>query len=92
MIEFGEAKEKSNYYERLKGLFETEIPKLVNFKEIASRDKDVDTGGAGEQLNAIVLKKMADNKDLDFNKAFAEAQVENPELAKEYVREMKEVA
>jgi hypothetical protein len=89
IIEFGETKEKAALYDRFKALWETEIPKLVHFGEIATRDKD--TGGAGGKLAELVRKKMNENKELNYSAAFAEAQRENPDLAKEYAAEFKEV-
>jgi len=90
VIEFGEGdgKEKATPYDRLKGLFEKEIPKIVEFKELASRDKDVGAGSAGAKLSKITADKMKEDKALEYSAAFAEAQRENPELAEEYAAEM----
>ncbi len=89
VIEFGETKEKATLYERFKALFEKEFPKLVEFGEIARRDKDVDGGKAGEKLAALTKKKMEAKKDLAYGAAFAEVQSENPELAAEYAAELR---
>lgn len=88
-IEFGEKKEKATLYDRFKALFETELPKVVEFSEIATRDKD--TGGqgqAGAKLETLIQAKMKDNKDLTYMAAFSEVQRENPELAREYHQEI----
>lgn len=37
IIEFGETKEKATLYERFRGLWETEIPKVIAFGEVAKR-------------------------------------------------------
>lgn len=92
VIEFGETKEKATLYDRFKALFETELPKVVVFGEIATRDKD--TGGqsqAGKKIADLIDKKMKDNKELTYSAAFAEVQRENPDLAREYAAEIKEV-
>lgn len=70
--------------------FLTELPKVVNFKEVAGDDKLGPGSGAtaAEKLSALTKKKMDENKDLSFGAAFIEAQRENPELAKEYQTEI----
>ena len=89
VIEFGETKEKASYYDRLKGLFETEMPKLIEFKEIATRDTDVGGGSAGERLSQLIQKKRGEDKDLSYTDAFNAVQQENPALATEYYQEFK---
>jgi len=89
VIEFGETKDKATLYDRFKTLFETELPKVVEFKEVATRDKD--TGGlgqAGSKVEALIQAKMKDNKELSYGSAFAEVQRENPGLAREYQQEI----
>jgi len=89
VIEFGEAKEKATLYDRFKTFFETELPKVVEFKEIATRDKD--TGGqgqAGAKVEALIQSKIKDNKDLTYGSAFSEVQRENPDLVREYQQEL----
>jgi hypothetical protein len=90
-IEFGEGdgKVKATLYDRFKTFFETEMPKVIEFKEIATRDKD--TGGqgdAGNKLEALVAKKRETDKNLTYSAAFAEVQRENPDLAREYHQEI----
>lgn len=68
--------------------FLAELPKTVEFSEIATRGKDLGIKGAGEKLIALIKKKMAENKDLNYGAAFAEVQNENPELAQEYQQEL----
>lgn len=68
--------------------FLEELPKTVEFSEIAIRDKNLGTKGAGEKLITLIRKKMAENKELKYGPAFAEVQRENPELALEYQQEL----
>ena len=88
VIEFGESKEKASYYDRIKGLFENEIPKLVEFKEIATRDTDTGSGSAGEKLSALTQKKRSENKEMSYSDAFKAVQLEHPDLAGEYKQEI----
>ncbi len=93
-IEFGEGDGavKATLYDRLKGLFADELPKLITFSEVATRDKDAGgQGGAGRKLSALTQEKMKANKELTYSAAFAEVQRENIELAREYAAEIQEV-
>jgi len=90
-IEFGEGdgKVKATLYDRFKAFFETEMPKVIEFKEIATRDKDPGgQGDAGAKLSALVAKKQEADKTLTYSAAFAEVQRENPDLAREYLQEI----
>jgi len=88
-IEFGEGdgkKKKSGldwFADFLEGL-----PELVNFDEVATRDKDVKTGDAAAKLEALVRDRMNENKDLTYGAAFCEVQQEHPGLAGEYQQEL----
>jgi hypothetical protein len=89
IVEFGEAKDKATLYDRFKALFETELPKVVEFREVATRDRD--TGGqgqAGAKVEALIQAKLKDRQDLSYGSAFAEVQRENPDLAREYRQEI----
>ncbi len=89
IVEFGEAKDKDTLYDRFKALFETELPKVVEFREVATRDRD--TGGqgqAGAKVEALIQAKLKDRQDLSYGSAFAEVQRENPDLAREYRQEI----
>ncbi len=89
VIEFGETREKATLFERFKALIEKELPKVVTFNEVATRDKDIGgAGGAGDKLSALVRSKMNADKSLDYGAAFAEVQRENPALAHEYHQEI----
>ena len=90
VIEFGESKEKATMYDRFKGLFETEFPKLINFGEIATRDNTAAGGNAAEKLEGLIRKKREADKDLSYSAAFSEVQSENPDLVTEYQQEMAE--
>lgn len=88
VIEFGESKEKATRYDRFKGLFETELPKLINFGEIATRDNAVAGGNAAEKLEGLIKKKRETDKELSYSTAFSEVQSENPDLVTEYQQEI----
>jgi len=86
VIEFGETKEKALPLDRLKGLFETELPRMVNFGEVATRDSDV--GGkddAPAALTALAKGKMSKDPNLGFNEALNQACRENPDLVGEWL-------
>ena len=76
-IEFGEAKEKATLYDRFKALFEKELPKLVEFGEIATRDKDVGDDGKRDKLIAEFMEK---NKEADYKEAVLAVSKEHPDL------------
>lgn len=87
-IEFGEAGDKTTAFERMKALLASATP-LVTFGETATRTKDIaGAGAAGAQLAAKVREKMDADKALSYGAAFAEAQRENPDLAREYAQEI----
>ena len=85
-IQFAEGAKKSRL-EWMKS-FLGELPKVINFKEIATRDKDAGAKSAAEKLSVLTRKKMDEKKDLTYTVAFSEVQRENPDLAKEYQREI----
>lgn len=90
-IEFGEGdgKVKATLFDRFKALFETEMPKVIEFAEVATREKD--TGGlgqAGSKVEALIRAKMQEKQGLSYGAAFAEVQRENPDLAREYQQEI----
>ena len=88
VVEFAEGGKKRPD-EVLMGLIENEFPKLVEFGEIAGRDKNMpDAGTAGLKLDHLTRAKMKDRPDLTYDAAFAEAQAENPSLALEYTAEL----
>jgi len=91
MIAFGEGDgaQKATPYDRLKGLFETELPKLVHFGEIAGRGTDTPgDGSAAQTLDRLIKEKMAADKGLGYSAAFSEVQKERPDLVKEYQEEV----
>jgi hypothetical protein len=87
-IEFAEGVKKS----ALDGIkdYLTELPKVVNFKEVSGDDKKGPAAGgtAAEKLTALTKKKMEERKDLAFGAAFAEVQKENIDLARQYLEEI----
>jgi len=72
--------------------FLAELPKVVEFKEIATRDGNVATGDSAGKLEALIEAKMKESKTLDYSAAFAEVQIENADLVRSYQSEMREVA
>jgi hypothetical protein len=76
-IEFGEAREKATLYDRFKALFETELPKLVEFGEIATRDRDIGDDGNREKLIAGFMEK---NKEKTYKEAVLAVSKEHPDL------------
>jgi len=90
-IEFGEGtdKKKQTPLEFMQS-FLSALPKMIEFGEVAGRQKDAGaSGNAGEKLSALTKKKLEDKKDYTYTKAFSEVQTENPELAAEYAEELK---
>jgi hypothetical protein len=86
-IEFAEGGDKKTGLDWFVGFLES-LPKLVDFKEVATRGKDVKTGGAAQKLEALVTAKMKEDKTLAYGAAFAEVQREWPDLAMEYQQEL----
>ena len=84
-VEFSE-ENKATALEWFKS-FVDELPKVVEFKELAKRGDDV-SGDAGGKLELLVKKKMGEDKTLAYGAAFSEVQRENPELAREYQQEL----
>jgi hypothetical protein len=64
------------------------LPPSVHLGETAGRDKDVSAGGAAQKLEQLVQKKVVDGK-LSYAAAFADVQREHPELAREYLGEVR---
>lgn len=64
-------------------------PKIVEFGEVTRADQSA-TGSAGDRLSAAINRKLSANNNLTYSAAFVEVQQENPELAADYVAEMKE--
>lgn len=88
-LEFAE--KKTSRFDWFKG-FLSDLPKVVEFREIATRGEDFNTGSAGEKIDALVAKKMKENKALDYRSAFEEVQEEHPELAAEYAAQFQQDA
>lgn len=62
--------------------------KQIEFQEIATKDKAAPMGDAAKKLDDLVKQKM-NNKNLNYNQAFREVQIEQPELANAYLAEIK---
>ncbi len=69
--------------------FLTELPKVVTFKEVTSKEGPASGGSAAEKIEALIKKKMEEKKDLSYSAAFAEVQKENLELANEIADQMR---
>jgi len=89
VIEFA-AETKVSRFDWFKGFME-ELPKVINFSEIATRDTNVGGGSAGEKLEKLVKEKMEKNDKLNYSQAFSLVQKEHPDLVTEYQGEMTEV-
>jgi len=63
------------------------LPKLIEFREIASRDRDIT--GASEKFEQLVSKKLKANPAISYSAAFTEVQEENRDLATEVFNEIK---
>lgn len=86
-LEFGESGRKTPhqwFLDFLEGL-----PKLIELGEIADRSNEVGRGGAGQKLEAITQKKLSEDRGKGYAQAFAEAQREHPDLAREYAEEIR---
>lgn len=88
VLEFGETKDKATLFDRFCQFWETEMPKVVTFGEVARRDQAMGGGNAGGKLAAMTAQRMKENKELTYSAAFAEVQGENPDLAREYHQEI----
>lgn len=85
VIEFAE-ESKTSRLEWFKQ-FLTELPKTVEFKEVATRDKNLGTGSAGEKLMTFTQAKMKE-ASLNYSEALLAVQREHPDLAIEFQQEM----
>jgi hypothetical protein len=79
---------KQTPYEWMLSFLEA-LPKIVPLDEFATRDKDPGKGGAQEKLAHLVTEKLKANPSLGYTVAFSEVQMENPDLARDYLAEMK---
>ncbi len=68
--------------------FLSTLPKLIEFKEIATRAKDPGAVGAGARLEALTREAMKQDKTLTWSAAFSEVQREHPDLAQAYAAEL----
>lgn len=92
-VEFGEGTEKKKQtpLEFMQGLL-SGLGKQVEFREIATKDKEAPRAGsgqAGEKIELLIKEKMKADPKLSYGAAFAEVQAENKDLAEEYVSEIR---
>lgn len=66
-------------------------PEALNFAEVATPASAAKTAGgnAGVKLGELAAAKMQADKSLDYGEALRRAQIENPEIAAEYAREIR---
>lgn len=65
------------------------LPVQVEFREVATRDKDIGGGDAGGKLHAITLAIQEKNQGMTYSAAFSEAQRRHPDIAAEYAAGLK---
>lgn len=81
-IRFSEKGDKVTGLEFFKR-FLKKLPVQVEFREIATREKDIGSGSAGEKLDAIT-RKIQEERKISYSAAFSEAQRMHPDIAAEY--------
>ncbi|WP_028314678.1 hypothetical protein [Desulfatibacillum aliphaticivorans] len=79
-IEFAEGQAKQTPADWFQG-FLADLPKLIDFSEIAGPDKDVHPGGDDEKI-AAMARKRAKEDGISFSEALLEVAKENPGLVK----------
>jgi len=83
-IQFGEAADKKTTpQEFFMGLLE-DLPQLVTFKEVATRNIDVTGGDPAAKIEALIQGKLAANTALSYAEALTAVQKENMELIQEF--------
>lgn len=80
VLSFGETDQKTPYQWLIE--FLENLPQIVPLDEVAGGDNQ--KIGAAARLDAIVVDKLSKQPGMSYSAAFAEAQMENPDLAKEY--------
>jgi hypothetical protein len=83
VIEFGEEKKKSGHYDWLKNFFENEMPKLIEFKEIATRGLDAGDGGDSEKREKLISDFQEHNKEASYKDAVLAVSEKHPDLFKD---------
>lgn len=86
-IEFAEDSDKVTAFDWFKAFVE-ELPKVIDFSEVATRDKDVGGGDAAGKLTTLVAAKRKEKPEIDYSAAFSEVQAEHPALAAEYAKDV----
>ena len=82
-IQFSETGSKQNPLDWFRS-FLTDLPEMVSFKEIATRDTDM-SGDPAEKIGGLIRKKQAENQTMSYAEALIAVQIENPDLASEYL-------
>jgi hypothetical protein len=90
-IVFAEGSDDISMLAQMKAILET-LPADITFTEVAGKEKDVGGGNAGEKLSKLAQEKQTKiqegGKEISFREALDAVQVENPELAQEYLAEL----
>jgi hypothetical protein len=86
-IEFAEGSAKQSRLTWFKAFME-ELPKVVEFKEIAKRGDDTAPGSAAEKIEVLIRDKRSKDKELTYSQAFSDVQIEHPDLVAEYQNDM----
>jgi len=81
-IEFGEEKKKMIPFDWFKNFFENDMPKLVEFKEIATRDGDPGDGGDAEKRDQLIADFQEKNKEVSYKDAVLAVSEKHPDLFK----------
>jgi len=79
----GHEKSRSQWFKD----FLTDLPQVVTFNEVTSKEGPGAGGSAGQKLS-VLTKKTMEEKKIPWSQAFSEVQKENIELAREYQTEI----
>ena len=86
-IEFAEGADPVTAFDWFRAFVE-ELPKTIDFSEVATRDKDFGGGDAAGKITALVDAKRKEKPDMAYSAAFSEVQADHPDLAAEYAKEV----
>ena len=89
VIEFGEEKTKATAFDQMVDLFENQLPKIVNFGEIATKKTDMGGKSAEGQIEELIKAKLTADVSKSYGVAFTEVQAENPAIIQEYAAGIK---
>lgn len=90
-FEFGEGadKKKQTPLEFMQSFLKG-LPKQIEFREVATDKSDPGPRGqATERLEALIREKMKSDPKMTYGAAFSQVQVDEPDLAQEYINDIK---